>query len=410
MKKWLLILLFVPNFVFAIDESCFYNVWSIPTPDGNTIKVISDTNELYFYQKNKLLNSKLFKDYQKKNINYNIINTETLTISWNTIHFDQYNTKKEIIIAFPYTLIKNTFNYEINTNSSWYVFEISKDGKNYFKIDNNLTHYDIDYVKISFPNTWSIKNISIFSLNFFNYWNYEFLVNSHWNDTITVYSEYLCNNETLNNEINEQYKTQYFPIDIHTKSYHVKMLQNPIFNSNYLTEFQSIDTDKDSIVDISDNCPKDYNPTQLDSNASWLWDACDDKDNDTIIGKWDNCPTIYNPDQKDINKNWIWDACEIDNDKDSIFDTEDNCPTQSNPNQKDTDWDKIGDTCDNCPYLYNSDQKNIDWDKQWDICDKKDDRFIESNKLFFISITLFIAMIFITWIVIMIKKVAKLNK
>jgi hypothetical protein len=411
MKKIIvLFLLILPNLAFAIDYSCFENLWNIKNPESKTIKIVSDSQSLYFYQDDKLLNSRLFKDYQRKSINYDIVNKKDLEINWNTISFDQYNINKEIIVKFPQTLEKNTFNYEINSNSYDYKFEISKDWKTYFKINDNLKNYDLDYLKISFQNWWKIKNVSVFSLDFFNFWNYEFLVNSKSNSEIKAYSNYICNDNKLYTELEELTYTPYFPTDIDTKTYNLEILQNLLFDQNHLIEYKTQDSDNDWIADIKDNCPKDYNPKQLDSSSNWIWDICDDKDNDNIKWKVDNCPTIYNPDQKDTNKDWIWDACEIDSDNDSIFDSLDNCKLKANKDQKDIDKDWIWDVCDNCEKKYNPDQKDVDKDWIWDICDKKDDRFIESNKYFFIWFVIFIVIIFMWAIFSMIRKISKLNK
>lgn len=51
------------------------------------------------------------------------------------------------------------------------------------------------------------------------------------------------------------------------------------------------DTDKDSILDFNDNCPKIANKDQLDGDHDRVGDACD------------NCIGIQNTDQKDENKN-----------------------------------------------------------------------------------------------------------
>lgn len=406
MKKILILfLLILPNLTFAIDYSCFEYLWIINKPESNTIKVVSDIQNLYFYQDNKLLNTKLFKDYQKKYINYNIVNKNDLEINWNIISFEQYNINKEIIINFPSKLEKNTFNYEINSNTYDYSFEISKDWKKYFKVNDDLKNYDLDYLKISFPNWWKIKNISIFSLEFYNFWNYEFLVNSKSNNEIKAYSKYICNDDKLNTELNDLIYTQYFPTNIDTKSYNLELSNNSSFNKNHLIEYKTLDSDNDWISNLNDNCPKDYNPKQLDSSSNWIWDVCDDKDNDNIIWKLDNCPIIYNPEQKDINKNWIWDACEIDSDKDWIFDSIDNCIKNYNPEQKDTDKDSIWDSCDNCIEKNNVNQKDIDKDLIWDSCDTKDNRFIESNKYFFIWLMLIVTFLFLFAIYVMIKKV-----
>ena len=185
------------------------------------------------------------------------------------------------------------------------------------------------------------------------------------------------------------------------------------------------DFDKDWIIDFQDNCAvspviysnlnlskeemfnldkkKYFNPKQEDFDNDWVGDLCD------------NCSKVQNNDQKDENQNWIGDICE-DSDKDWIDWLRDNCINIANPDQKDSDNDWIGNSCedddwdnvlfanDNCPFAYNPDQTDIDSDKIGDSCDDKDNRYIESNSTFFIWLIVLITIIFLSWILLMIKK------
>lgn len=206
------------------------------------------------------------------------------------------------------------------------------------------------------------------------------------------------------------------------------------------------DIDNDWIWDICDNC-KLYNPDQKDENNNWSWDTCEaqekyekthDSDRDTILDYEDNCPKIANVWQEDLDKDWVgnacdnclsiqntdqkdedksgkWDVCE-DVDKDGIDWFKDNCPNIANSDQADSNNDWIGDVCgdedsdwiinslDNCVYKYNSDQSDVDSDKKWDVCDPKDDRYVESNKTFFVWILITIVAIFGVAIFAMVKK------
>ncbi|EKE27333.1 MAG: cartilage oligomeric matrix protein [uncultured bacterium (gcode 4)] len=209
------------------------------------------------------------------------------------------------------------------------------------------------------------------------------------------------------------------------------------------------DNDNDWIWDICDKC-KLYDPDQADKNRNWIWDKCDqqleyekthDKDKDTILdsidnckdipNKWqedldkdgiwnlcDNCLSIQNKDQKDEDKNAVGDMCE-DADKDGVEWFKDNCLTVANGDQKDSDNNWVWDVCedadqddiifakDNCPYEHNPDQIDVDNDWEWDICDKKDNRFIESNRTFFIALLALLSGAFWVGIVSMIKKINK---
>jgi hypothetical protein len=203
-------------------------------------------------------------------------------------------------------------------------------------------------------------------------------------------------------------KTQYFPIDINTKSYNLEMWLNPNYKPVKI-DWTKVDSDSDWIPDIEDNCKLDYNPDQLDSTASGVWDICSDKDNDKMNGNIDNCPIVYNPNQEDENKNGIWDVCETDTDLDWFFDVIDNCPIVYNPDQFDSDSDWIWDDCDNCVNIYNRDQKDLDKDSIWDACDFTDDRYIESNRNFFIWLVISIVTLFLILIAIMFKKLKTLK-
>ena len=209
---------------------------------------------------------------------------------------------------------------------------------------------------------------------------------------------------------------------------------------------EQLDSDKDWIWDACDNCEY-YNPSQRDENQNWIGDVCDNKviqvvenddDKDGIINNKDNCKDVANENQLDSDKDWIWDACDncinvdnkdqLDLDENGIWDMcedsdwdgylwyLDNCINISNQEQLDDDNDGIWNACedddndgilfvnDNCPYDYNPMQEDVDKDWIWDRCDEQDDRYIESNRSFFIWLLVIIALIFVVWIFSMVKK------
>lgn len=148
------------------------------------------------------------------------------------------------------------------------------------------------------------------------------------------------------------------------------------------------DFDNDYIPDWQDNCAKNKNADQLDSDSDGKGDVCDpDDDNDGAPDDQDNCSTVANPTQADLDKDGKGDACDKDIDGDKILNEKDDCPWVSNADQKDSDLDGLGDACDpvtggadkdqdgvldgkdNCTAVPNPDQKDADADGQGDVCD-----------------------------------------
>jgi len=160
------------------------------------------------------------------------------------------------------------------------------------------------------------------------------------------------------------------------------------------------DGDADGVVDLYDNCPSAYNPTQANADFDNLGDACDsnstvvDSDHDGWPNDGDNCPNIANADQADADHDGLGDVCDNvynpDADGDGIYDDVDNCPNVANVNQADADADGQGDVCDstpngadsdgdgianlidNCPNAANANQKDSDGDGIGNACDTPD--------------------------------------
>lgn len=125
-----------------------------------------------------------------------------------------------------------------------------------------------------------------------------------------------------------------------------------------------------------DNCPRDPNPTQIDTDGDLVGDACD------------NCPTA-NSFQEDFDSDDIGNICDPDADEDGILDAlgdgdpntatpcsggattgcDDNCPTIYNAVQEDPDNDGIGDVCDECDAVADPAQIDSDGDGIGDACD-----------------------------------------
>lgn len=146
--------------------------------------------------------------------------------------------------------------------------------------------------------------------------------------------------------------------------------------------------DGDAVLDCQDNCPLVANPTQADSDADGVGDACDkcagqddkkDADNDGMPDACDNCPGDANPSQADADTDGFGNACDncpnvynptqLNVDSDGFGNACDLCPNKASTNNSDIDTDGVGDACDNCPKVANSGQQDVDTDGFGDACD-----------------------------------------
>lgn len=93
------------------------------------------------------------------------------------------------------------------------------------------------------------------------------------------------------------------------------------------------DMDGDGWPNVRDNCPRKYNPNQVDSDNDGIGDDCD------------NCQLRANPGQEDKDHDGVGDVCDVDQDGDGIPDEWDNCPCDYNPDQEDDDCNGVGNAC-----------------------------------------------------------------
>jgi len=193
-----------------------------------------------------------------------------------------------------------------------------------------------------------------------------------------------------------------------------------------LTDFEEVtlgskpllpDTDSDGVLDGVDNCPKETNADQLNTDGDTQGNVCDedddndgltdaqeaglgtnpllvdtdidgltdfeevnsatdellpDTDNDGDIDGVDNCPIEANADQLNTDGDTQGNVCDDDDDNDGLTDLEE-LGLGSDPLLVNSDNDEFFDDVDNCPSVDNADQLNTDGDTQGDACDEDDD-------------------------------------
>jgi len=357
----------IPQMAGAFDASCFEYRDEIVSPQAETLRIWSDSQEIHAFQEGKLVPLKLTAGFQKTYFPYTASNGKDVKVlqdgNPNTSYdFSQYDQTKSLTLHFSPMLAKNTFSYEMLGEYGDVEFEISPDGKTYTPISEGLENYDLNFVRLTFPQYKTLRNVSLSELGFFQRQNYEFLMHPLSQSPLTLYRGDRCVDEKMILEEQALSTKTSFITNVDTPSYTAHWTHNPDFDQEWFQKRFLRDQDRDGVSDVGDNCPFVYNPRQTDSYGSGIGDDCADGDGDGVIGARDNCMYTSNPDQADINHNKVGDACEFDADKDGVFDSVDNCIQTSNPDQKDTDGDAIGDACDNC-IRYNPTQRDADGNK-----------------------------------------------
>ena len=164
----------------------------------------------------------------------------------------------------------------------------------------------------------------------------------------------------------------------------------------------TIDTDGDGVLDVTDNCLSIVNVDQADLDSDSIGDLCDDdKDGDNVTNASDAFPEDVN-ESADLDGDDIGDNADTDDDDDGMtdafevlyeFDPRDSSDASGDPDSDgltnseeftlqtnplvhnnpqdttDSDADGAFDFADNCPSVANADQADLDSDGVGDVCD-----------------------------------------
>ena len=115
----------------------------------------------------------------------------------------------------------------------------------------------------------------------------------------------------------------------------------PLSSGNRL----GVDRDEDTIKNLDDNCPADFNPGQEDDNFNGIGNICEppDFDGDGIEDALDNCPVDSNAGQLDTDNDGAGDACDLDDDADGLSDLDEINIHGTNPLSANSDADSLSD-------------------------------------------------------------------
>jgi hypothetical protein len=105
------------------------------------------------------------------------------------------------------------------------------------------------------------------------------------------------------------------------------------------------------------------------STTRLILSSPNDSDLDGVLDEVDNCPLIENPSQEDTDADGVGDACNdgSDSDGDEYADSIDNCPDTANVDQLDSDADLLGDACD--PFPNDPDNEQAQCELDLTVCD-----------------------------------------
>ncbi|MFH0901515.1 MAG: thrombospondin type 3 repeat-containing protein, partial [Pseudomonadota bacterium] len=97
------------------------------------------------------------------------------------------------------------------------------------------------------------------------------------------------------------------------------------------------DPDEDLVCGSADNCPREANPEQADTDSDGAGDVCDDDDdNDGVGDASDNCRIVASSDQSDRDNDGQGDACDPDEHSDAASDRSDAAPVDAGAGHADS--------------------------------------------------------------------------
>ncbi len=171
----------------------------------------------------------------------------------------------------------------------------------------------------------------------------------HYDPALTILYVNLSNSEDYNSRVyvrndaddsNPNFNVPYYADGIRGTT---PLKQEPN-TKTFVVRESEVYVPNDEIGDYDDNVKTKILTTDCGTKFIVFWDF--DWDDDGIWNWWDNCPRTFNPDQMDSDGDGIGDVCEEDSDGDGIIDDIDNCPDTPNPDQMDSDGDGLGDACE----------------------------------------------------------------
>jgi hypothetical protein len=383
----------------------FYKNVKTTIEEKITIRELSFSNTKYQYVIQNLSNETI-KIYAENKCKGAFINTSyysSLSSNIDTKKISSYFEENPSLVANPESdsdndwtldkydncpIISNPKQQDSNSNGIW---DLCADDDNdwiYWDKDNCINTYNPDQADINQNNIWDLCEFDADKDGIFDAIdNCRNIINPEQIDTDKDNIWNVCDNCSIYNPSQLDKNQNWIWDSCEDSEKHLEendddldKIINYKDNCRYIANANQLDTDNDNIWDVCDNCKNIQNNKQIDKNENWIWDMCEDSDNDWIDWYLDNCIHISNANQKDDDNNWIWNLCE------------------------DADYDKIIFSDDNCPFVYNPDQSDIDKDNIWDKCDESDERFMESNKTFFIILLLIIVWLFWFGIFSMMKK------